>query len=29
MAFKNLHYGVNLLKDFPGYCNGFEITLDD
>ena len=29
MAFKNLHYGVNLLKDFPGYCNGFKIELED
>ena len=28
MAFTNVHSGINLLKDFPGYANGFRLTLD-
>ena len=29
MAFTNVHSGINLLKDFPGYANGFRLTLGD
>ena len=29
MAFTNLHSGINLLKDFPGYANGFRLTLGE
>ena len=29
MAFTNVHSGINLLKDFPGYANGFRLTLGE
>ena len=29
MAFTNVHSGINILKDFPGYSNGFRLTLGD
>ena len=29
MAFTNVHSGINLLKDFPGYSNGFRLCLGD
>ena len=29
MAFTNVHSGINLLKDFPGYSNGFRLVLGD
>ena len=29
MAFTNVHSGINLLKDFPGYANGFRLILGD
>ena len=29
MAFTNVHSGINILKNFPGYSNGFRLCLGD